>query len=87
MFVENKINDKTSVFTIKNEDYTFGNAIVKFLLKDEDVEFASLQVKQSSKEIIITINLNVKCTETPFKILQKNVKKIYDELDNIYNKL
>lgn len=82
-------SDKVFKFSIKGEDYTIGNLLQEFILKDQRVVGAGFTISHPlTKELVFTVFFKRKTSpKTARKIVMENINKVVEYLDNLNKKV
>lgn len=90
--MEVKILEKDSKifkFSLKGEDYTIGNLLQEFILRDPRVLGAGFSITHPlTKELVFTVFFKRKTSEkTARKVVLDNINKVVKYLDNLNKKV
>jgi len=73
--------ENTCLFTIHDEDHTFGNAVKMMLLRNPDVRFVAYR-KPHPLENKIEIKIQTNKNTTPHKAFREALKNLNDDIDD-----
>ena len=73
--------ENTSLFTINDEDHTFGNAVKMMLLRNPEVRFVAYR-KPHPLENKIEIKIQTNNNTTPINAFREALKNLNDDIDD-----